>query len=242
MTDISLTNYSYTSPRGYEGTPAGSIVNFDLRGTLEGFINGDTSPLPFGRVVATRADGKQGLPTKLDQTVVGVSLALAHYEASSQFEGNAGTPYNYPLTVAKKAILFMLAETNITKGVDIYFRCISKATPGANDALGRIRNDADALDVTNVALTSNVATITVAAHGLAVGQVVTIAGLTETALNGTHTITTVPTANTFTFALTNANISSAADTGTIDRADLITGIKLLEDAVAGSLVRVEVDL
>lgn len=170
-TDISLKNYSYTSPRGYEGAPAGTTVNFDLRGTLEGFINGDADPLPFGRVVITRADGKQGLPSETGQTVVGVSIALSHYEADKQFQGDTGTPFNYPLTVVKKGIIWMLAETNITKGGDVFFRHTANASPGANESLGRIRADADTA-----------------------------------------------------------------------KADAITGIKLLEDAVAGSLVRVEIDL
>ena len=67
--------------------------------------------------------------------------------------------------------------------------------------------------ISNVALTSNVATITANAHGYAVGQSVVIAGLTNTVLNGTYTITAVAT-NTFTYAKTNDNIVSVADTGT----------------------------
>lgn len=67
--------------------------------------------------------------------------------------------------------------------------------------------------ISNVALTSNVATITANSHGYAVGDSVVIAGLTTTVLNGTYTITGV-TANTFTFAKTNDNIASTADSGT----------------------------
>lgn len=67
--------------------------------------------------------------------------------------------------------------------------------------------------VSNVALTSNVATITANSHGYAVGDSVVIAGLTTTALNGTYTITGV-TANTFTFAKTEDDIASTADSGT----------------------------
>lgn len=67
--------------------------------------------------------------------------------------------------------------------------------------------------ISNVALTSNVATITANAHGYATGQSVVIAGLTNTVLNGTYTITGAAT-NTFTFAKTNDDIVSVADTGT----------------------------
>ena len=69
--------------------------------------------------------------------------------------------------------------------------------------------------VNNVALTSNVATLTTAAaHGFAVGDSVVIAGLTDTTFNGTHTLITGTTGSTLKFALENDDVTSAADTGT----------------------------
>jgi len=69
--------------------------------------------------------------------------------------------------------------------------------------------------ISNVALTSNVATITTTAnHGYSVGDSVTVAAVTNTALNGTFTITAI-TLNTFSYAKTNADITSVADTGTV---------------------------
>lgn len=69
--------------------------------------------------------------------------------------------------------------------------------------------------VQTVALTSNLATLTTTAvHGFVVGQTVTISGLTNTVFNGTYTIVTTPTTNTFTYTRANANITSTADTGT----------------------------
>jgi len=73
--------------------------------------------------------------------------------------------------------------------------------------------------ITTRALTDNVATITTAAaHNFLVGDRVTIAGIAapNTALNGTYAIATVPSATTFTYAKTNANIASAAESGTAD--------------------------
>lgn len=71
--------------------------------------------------------------------------------------------------------------------------------------------------VTNVALTSNVATITTsAAHEFAAGDTVVVAGLTNTDLNGTFTIVAVPTTTTFTYAKTASDITSTADSGTAD--------------------------
>ena len=69
--------------------------------------------------------------------------------------------------------------------------------------------------VTNKALTSNVATLTTsAAHGLAVGFEIEVTGVDST-FNGTYTITSVPTATTFTYAKTASDVTSQAATGTV---------------------------
>ena len=69
--------------------------------------------------------------------------------------------------------------------------------------------------VSNKALTSNVATLTTsAAHGLAVGMEIVVAGVDAT-FNGTYTISTVPTTTTFTYAKTASDVPSAAATGTV---------------------------
>ena len=62
--------------------------------------------------------------------------------------------------------------------------------------------------VTNKALTSNVATLTTsAAHGLAVGMQITVAGVDAT-FNGNYKIATVPSTTTFTYAKTASNVAS----------------------------------
>ena len=69
--------------------------------------------------------------------------------------------------------------------------------------------------ISNVALTSNVVTITTsAAHGYGKGQSVIVVATINTAVNGTYTITSVPSTTTFTYALVSADIVSTADTGT----------------------------
>ena len=70
--------------------------------------------------------------------------------------------------------------------------------------------------VNNKALTDNVATLTTAAaHNFLVGDRVTIAGVDAT-FNGTYALTEIPTATTFRYAKTNANVASAAASGTAD--------------------------
>lgn len=68
--------------------------------------------------------------------------------------------------------------------------------------------------ISNKALTSNVATLTTTtAHGFVAGKQVTVSGVDAT-FNGTYTIVATPTATTFTFAKTAANVTSAASGGT----------------------------
>lgn len=66
--------------------------------------------------------------------------------------------------------------------------------------------------ITNVALTSNVVTIT-ANNNYVAGDSVTVAAVTNTAVNGTFPLLSA-SGTQYTYALTHANITSGADTGT----------------------------
>jgi hypothetical protein len=78
----------------------------------------------------------------------------------------------------------------------------------------RLRPGTGTLSISNVALTSNVATITLsAAHTMLVGEIVTV-GCSNPLVNGTFTITAV-TSTTFSYASTQSNITSASATGTV---------------------------
>jgi len=70
--------------------------------------------------------------------------------------------------------------------------------------------------VSNVARTGTTATVTTStAHTFEAGDAVVIAGLTNGALNGSYTITTVPTTTTFTYTTaTTGSIASTSDSGT----------------------------
>jgi hypothetical protein len=69
--------------------------------------------------------------------------------------------------------------------------------------------------ISNKSLTTNVATLTTSeTHGFAVGDIAVVTGVDAT-FNGTHYVTGVPTTTTFTFAKTNANVTSAVATGSV---------------------------
>jgi len=69
--------------------------------------------------------------------------------------------------------------------------------------------------VTNKALTANVATLTTsAAHGLVVGNTVTVTGVDAT-FNGTYTLTAVPSTTSLSYAKVAADVASVASAGTV---------------------------
>jgi len=70
--------------------------------------------------------------------------------------------------------------------------------------------------VSNVARTGSTATVTTStAHTFEAGDAVVISGLTNSALNGSYTVATVPTSTTFTYTTTTTgSISSVSDAGT----------------------------
>lgn len=72
--------------------------------------------------------------------------------------------------------------------------------------------------ITNKALTSNVATITTsAAHYVAVGDTITVSGVDAT-FDGTFTVTAInESAKTISYAKTATDVTSTADTGTLNR-------------------------
>jgi hypothetical protein len=69
------------------------------------------------------------------------------------------------------------------------------------------------VSVSAISHVDGLATATSSAHGFAAGDKVTISGATgETGYNGTFTILSVPTANTFTFTVTKSIVNVAAGT------------------------------
>lgn len=78
-----------------------------------------------------------------------------------------------------------------------------------------LHNPTGVANVSNKALTSNVATLTTsAAHGFVAGQRVIVAGV-DTVFNGEYVVKTVPSNVTFTYDKTNADVASASASGTV---------------------------
>jgi hypothetical protein len=92
-------------------------------------------------------------------------------------------------------------DSTVTASTAYYYRVAARNAVG--DSVYTIANQRN---ITNLVRASNVTTVTVAAaHGLAVGNSVTITGASGAGFNGTFTVASVPTATTFTVANAGAN-------------------------------------
>jgi N4-gp56 family major capsid protein len=160
--------------------------------------------------------------------------AYLHPRQSADLRAETGTGGFQELTKYVERTPFVAGAVGVIEGAFIV------ETPRVLNGLKLATGITPTVAITNTALTSNVVTITTAvAHGLGVGQVVTVAAVTSTGLNGTYTIASVPSTTTFTYALTASNIASAADTGTVTFTNnyraIVAGREALAEAQAADI-------
>jgi N4-gp56 family major capsid protein len=159
--------------------------------------------------------------------------AYLHPRQSADLRAETGTGGFQELTKYVERTPFVAGAVGVIEGAFIV------ETPRVLNGLKLSTGITPTTTITNVALTSNVVTITTAvAHGLGTGQVVTVAATTNTAVNGTFTITGT-TSTTFTYALTASNITSVADTGTVTFTNnyraIVAGREALAEAQAADI-------
>ena len=194
------TTFTYANTGSAVSTPA------SLTGILE--IIGGTGNL----VLATDSTGSSN---KIIFAAGGLSSNDTQMEITPNLKVaiDISTPSTSPTTgalvvnggVGLSGDLYALGTVNV-EGVSY----IGEGARTAADTVGT-----NVKTITNRALTNNVVTITTsAAHNYGAFQDVTIAGVNAT-FNGTYTITTVPTATTFTYAKTASDVASAASGGTV---------------------------
>ena len=122
--------------------------------------------------------------------------------------------------------------------MDMLVDSTDKTSTTVARTVGGIRGGNATDTVTNKALTSNVATLTIGSNDYIVGDSVVVSGVDST-FNGTFTITAV-TSTTISYAKTASNVSSTASTGTtyVDavkdywKATKLTSSKAAQDIVA----------
>ena len=159
--------------------------------------------------------------------------AYLHPRQSADLRAETGTGGFQDLTKFVDRTPFVAGAVGVLEGAFIV------ETPRVLNGLSLSTGITPTISVTNKALTSNVATLTTsAAHGLGVGQVVTVSGV-DSVFNGTYTITVVGSTTTFSYAKTNADVSSATATGTVTFTNnyraIVAGREALAEAMAADI-------
>ena len=160
--------------------------------------------------------------------------AYLHPRQSADLRAESGTGGFQELTKYVERTPFTAGAVGVLEGAFVV------ETPRVLNGLGLSAGIATTVAITNVALTSNVATITTAsAHGLGVGQVVAVAAVTATTVNSTAATITAVTSTTFSYAKTASNVTSAADTGTVTFTNnyraIVAGREALAEAQAADI-------
>jgi N4-gp56 family major capsid protein len=154
--------------------------------------------------------------------------ALLHpdvsYDLRTEAVGSGANVWQQPHTYTEAGV-----GANWTGEIGVYEGAKFIESPRVEKIAGGART------ITTVALTSNVATVTTSTnHGFDVGDVVVV-DASNAVFDGEFTVASVPTATTFTYAKTNANVSSEANTGTVTAKEhkvLILGKQALVEAVS----------
>ena len=161
--------------------------------------------------------------------------AYLHPRQSADLRAETGTGGFQDLTKYVERTPFVAGAVGAIEGAYIV------ETPRVLNGMPLATGISPTVSVTNKALTSNVATLTTAvAHGLGVGQVITVSGVDST-FNGTFTLTAV-TSDTLSYAKTASNVSSTAATGTVTFTNnyraIIAGREALAEALAQDITTV----
>jgi len=131
------TDYSIYQDQGFDGELISSYPN----GVRSG-INAGTVTLPFGRVTVKGTGDNDGvLPSATGGRFFGVALKTDILE--KDFNGVTGYKPGRPYNRLMKGDVLMITEQAVTPADPVFFRHTLNSSPGPNEAVGRLRKDAD---------------------------------------------------------------------------------------------------
>jgi thiamine pyrophosphokinase len=215
LSSVTGTTLSYRKPigTGTTGTSSASSVNNKVRaGYAATLTTAAAHGFSVGQMVTVSSVG-----SPFDGTFKITAVTPTTFTYNTVSTGTVASAAVSPVgsaTIPGVPITTVSATTALVQGA-----------PGFSYEIDNVTNPVTtSATISNKALTDNVATLTTSAgHSFSTGQSVTIAGVpTDTFFNGTYTITSTPTATTFTYALTHADVVSASATGTASVSGLVT--------------------
>ena len=172
---------------------------------------------------ADRLDGKESsefASTEILEALLGDLLYVGLYNAAGYISGNDATKphpvWSEGSDVYRSGMYWIVGSSGVN--MDFLDTDYSGRFTGEDEAKSLNYGDwvvtvHAGYAVTNKALTSNVATLTIGTHTLGIGKSIEVKDV-DAIFDGIYTITAVA-ATTISYARTNANIASVADTGTV---------------------------
>jgi hypothetical protein len=163
----------------------------------------------------------------------GLVVSVLSYGAACDGSTDDSAAFNAALATGKEVLV--PAATCVVKN-PVYFG--GSHLVGMNPVLSVIKwagaNPTFGAAINSASVTANVATITTAtAHGIQPNETACIQGNSISVFNGCFFVSTVPTATTYTFALTTANTSGSG--GTTGMFYVLNGSKLPNGSAPGSM-------
>lgn len=208
--------YPLSNPTGSQSYAATGIAYDVAFGGIPFFLTtGDENP--YRRVTAQYRKQQVDMSREPgEQTLTGWwlrSQSTFHLgQGIKFFEPQQDESLRFQYTFSKGCNVWEKGQITLLKDVDT-----SHITTGDLQANKRpsqiLRSIRPSWTVTNKALTSNVATLTIGAHKLTVGSTVNISNVDAT-FDGTYVLTAVA-ATTISYAKTATNVTSVASTGTV---------------------------
>ena len=208
--------YTLSNPAVNSGY-SGNTVAYDIAIAGQPFFLETSDESPYRRVTA------QYRKQQIDQTREPGEQTLTGWWIRSQstfhlgqgikfFEPTQDEGLRFQYTYSKGCDIWTKGQVTLLKDVDTTHVTTGDLQPNKRP-FQIMRTIRPSWDVTNKALTSNVATLTIGTHYLTAGSTVTIDNIDST-FNGTYVLSGV-TSTTISYAKTAANVTSVASIGTV---------------------------
>ena len=210
--------YALSNPLGSQ-TYAATGIAYDVAFAGIPFFLTTNDESPYRRVTAQYRKNQVDMTREPgEQTLTGWWLRSQSSFHLGQgvkfFEPQQDESLRFQYTYSKGLDVWTKGQATLLKDVDNYHYTTGNLQNNKRP-FQVMRSIRPAWTVTNKALTSNVATLTIGTHKLTVGSTVNVTNI-DSVFNGTYVLTAVA-ATTISYAKTNANVTSAATTGRVSQ-------------------------
>ena len=208
--------YPLSNPSGNQAYAATGVA-FDIALAAQPFFLTTSDENPYRRVTAQYRKNQVDMSREPgEQTLTGWWLRSQSSFHLGQgikfFEPQQDESLRFQFTYVKGCNVWEKGQVTLLKNITTTHYTEGDLQPNKRP-FQVMRSIRPSWTVTNKALTSNVATLTIGAHKLTTGSTVNIDAIDAT-FNGTYVLTAVG-ATTISYACTAANVSSVASTGTV---------------------------